>query len=407
MTDQKPQNDPGPAGSRIAGGLVVCLPQGQSLADWRSAGTLDREWAVHSALLERFDRVVVVTYGGADDLTVAPDLSSEQMAVSVVCNEAGQPVPMYEATAVHRVADLTDGCATAIVKADQMAGCDLARPITVKLRDRGVDARLVARTGFHWSRFIARECGPDSQAAIEAGDSEARICEMADLILSTDDHALDDLAWRYRLDRSRAIKAPDCILADVDPSLSRDPRRLVSVGSLIEQSRMDLIVQAVAQLGEPLKSEITLELIGEGPERANLEAMAQELGVKLEIAPRSNHKDVMDAIGRAAAMVQAEDHVGDPRFIFEAQAIGTTCVVTETLGLGATVEHGVTGLKCPQEPAAIAHMIMGVCEDESWSEALSQAGARTVRARYGVERAASALANAYQIAMASEARVAA
>lgn len=387
----------------IASALVVCLPQGQSLALWRSVGTLERDWAVHATLGSRFERVLVVTHGDAAEHDALPQLEIEGTEVSIVCNEDGLDHEAFVASATARVCEILAFAfrpgSSVIVKADQMVGCDLARPITEGLRDANLDARLVARAGSCWSRFLARECGPDSTEAIEAGDDEAEICAIADVVISADSGTLDDLSWRYNLDRSRAVVTPDCIIADADPTSERASGRVVSVGGLRSRTRMDMIIEAVAQLGDQLRPTVQLQLIGDGPDRTALENLARARDVNLEIVPSARHDEVMGLISQAALMIQADDHIGDTRFIYEAQAVGTPCVVADTPGLGATVEHGVTGLRCPQDVAALAHMMTGIIEDASWAEAMALAAARRVRDRYSTDRVAKILARAYEDSM--------
>ena len=72
---------------------------------------------------------------------------------------------------------------------------------------------------------------------------------------------------------------------DRDTTVERHPARLLTVNYLHPRKRVDLVIEALARLTEtaPGGLMVTLEVVGDGPERARLEELATALGVSARV----------------------------------------------------------------------------------------------------------------------------
>ncbi len=170
-----------------------------------------------------------------------------------------------------------------------------------------------------------------------------------------------DTVWthsRSNLERFRALGIPEgqvrCVYRGVDlrryPFLpetgaaEREYARVVSIGSLIERKAMDHVLRVIAAVRERLP-EVRLQILGDGPERASLEALARSLDVD-DVVTFAGHvpaEAIAEALQRASAFVLLSKSDRIPNVVKEAMASGCPCVVSNTQGMDELVMHGRTG----------------------------------------------------------------
>jgi glycosyltransferase involved in cell wall biosynthesis len=116
-------------------------------------------------------------------------------------------------------------------------------------------------------------------------------------------------------------------LSDEAPSWLPAGRFLLGVGRLAPQKRWDRMIAALPRLAQ---GDVHLVILGEGPERAALEAQVAALGLVGRVDLPGYFPDPRFALGRAAAVVLTSDFEGVPGVLREALAEGTPVVSTES-----------------------------------------------------------------------------
>jgi len=147
------------------------------------------------------------------------------------------------------------------------------------------------------------------------------------------------------------LEAPAVPLAD------REPWTIVAVGSLVPKKGHAVLVDALARAAHPWR----LDIVGEGPERAVLEARiaARDLGDRVRLLGSCSEAEARDRVGRAALVALAcaiapdGDRDGIPVALMEAMALGTPVVSTRVGGIPELVEHAGILVE-PDDPAALA-----------------------------------------------------
>jgi glycosyltransferase involved in cell wall biosynthesis len=166
-----------------------------------------------------------------------------------------------------------------------------------------------------------------------------------------------------------------------------EPGLVVSVGRLVPKKGIDTLVRACA-----LVPEVRCAVVGDGPQRAELAALAEELGVseRVTLLGARSQPEVRDLLARASvfALPCRRDADGDvdnvPLSILEAMEQGVPVVATPTGGIPEIVEPGVGGiLVAPDDPVALAAELRRMTGDEGLRRRLG-AGARTAVERYDV-----------------------
>jgi glycosyltransferase involved in cell wall biosynthesis len=120
------------------------------------------------------------------------------------------------------------------------------------------------------------------------------------------------------------------------------PIRIVTLARLVARKRLDLLLQAAAQIDDP---PIDLTIIGDGPERARLEQLAHDLGLAQRVtftgyvseAAKHHH------FATADLFVLASTHEGFGLVYLEAMQHGLPIIAAETGGQADFLANGQTG----------------------------------------------------------------
>ena len=100
-----------------------------------------------------------------------------------------------------------------------------------------------------------------------------------------------------------------------DPNVVRG-EALLSVGRLTKSKRHDLAIRAAVEQGR------TLLIAGEGPERKNLESLAQELGATVRFLGALTQTQLRDEYRKAACLIHTSETGSLDKVVLEALACG-------------------------------------------------------------------------------------
>lgn len=132
------------------------------------------------------------------------------------------------------------------------------------------------------------------------------------------------------------------------------PPQVIAIGRLEPQKDMALAVRAFARLRARRPARLTI--LGDGPERAKLAALARRLGVADDVDLPGFVDDVPRRLAGAACLLMTSRFEGFPAVPVEALAADVPVVSTDSTpvlrGLIASPSHGE--VVCSRDPAAIA-----------------------------------------------------
>jgi glycogen(starch) synthase len=131
------------------------------------------------------------------------------------------------------------------------------------------------------------------------------------------------------------------------------PLRLLYVGRLSREKNVAVLLEALAQL----RGEATLEIIGDGPLRRQLEGQAAALGLTERVNFHGQLPKSTLPLHYASADVLVVPSLSEPlgRIVLEGLASGTVVVGARVGGIPDHVDDGVTGfLFDPHDSAALA-----------------------------------------------------
>jgi colanic acid/amylovoran biosynthesis glycosyltransferase len=165
----------------------------------------------------------------------------------------------------------------------------------------------------------------------------------------------------------RVIPCGVAVPENPSPGVTDD---VVSVGRLIDKKGFDILLRALAALGDSWGH---ATIVGDGPERGRLEALAQELGVsgRVRFAGALPHAETLARIaaGRVFCLPARPAPDGDsdamPVVIREAMARAVPVVATRLAGIPESVDDEVGWLADPGSVTSLATVLRGALSDQA------------------------------------------
>ena len=107
-----------------------------------------------------------------------------------------------------------------------------------------------------------------------------------------------------------------------------NPPRIVSVGRLVAQKNMGLLIKAFSLIADKYP-DITLTIYGDGPERKKLEDLIANKKLQKRILLPGARRDILNTIKDAAIFAFPTNYEGFPNVLIEAIAMGIPVISTD------------------------------------------------------------------------------
>ncbi|MGH7305081.1 MAG: glycosyltransferase [Candidatus Rokuibacteriota bacterium] len=216
-----------------------------------------------------------------------------------------------------------------------VVSCTAAMNLAALLSTRAYGRRRVA--------WILRE-GNNTRATLE-DDTPGRLGRAArwwatrvvyrapDRVLTISNGVADGLARDFGVPRERVwvlhnpveVSRISRLAQEVD-GMRFPPRFIVACGRLHRQKGFDLLLRAFASLRD---ADLALAILGEGPERGHLQALARELGIDAQLVMPGFVRNPWAWIAHASAFVLSSRWEGFGSILVEAMACGTPVVAAD------------------------------------------------------------------------------
>ena len=184
---------------------------------------------------------------------------------------------------------------------------------------------------------------------------------------------------------------------------TRDAKRLLFVGRLVERKGAEFALRAVGELVRQGR-ELTLIIAGDGPERDALTRLTTELSISrnVQFLGTRTPDEVAKLYAECGVLVMPAvtdwkgEQEGFGMVLVEAMQAGLPVVATRSGGIPDVVRDGDTGLLVPErDPLALAIAIARLLDEPTLAHALASAARDDVRARFSPEHLARAFHGVY------------
>ena len=169
-------------------------------------------------------------------------------------------------------------------------------------------------------------------------------------------------------------------------SRAADPRRLLYAGRLVRQKGVDILLAAFAELKHRYPN-LTLDIVGDGPERSALEAEVARLAMTSVVFHGIVSRDqVYMHINKAALVIVPSRFEPFGLVALEAAQMARPVVSSDVDGLAEVVERGETGLLVPPDDAqALAIAIASLLDAPERAVTMGKVAQRRAVACFGWE----------------------
>jgi glycosyltransferase involved in cell wall biosynthesis len=177
--------------------------------------------------------------------------------------------------------------------------------------------------------------------------------------------------------------------------IAADARVLLCVGRLAQQKGVDTAIRALAAVREHHPKTVLL-VLGEGPARKRLEALARELDVGDSVHMPGRLGDVTALYRRADLLVHPVRWEGFGLALLEAMLAAKPVVASAVSAAPEIVVDGVTGLLVPPDrPDTLAEAVSSLLDDPARADALGRTGLGRARAEFSVAKMAERTLEVY------------
>lgn len=174
-------------------------------------------------------------------------------------------------------------------------------------------------------------------------------------------------------------------LLEMPPPQTNDAPVIGSFARLFEQKRLDVFLDALAELrcrGVPFRG----LLIGDGPLRSDLVRRTAALRLNDIVDLDHAAHDTLEALQRIDIFALTSSHDACPLTVMEAMAAQRPVVATRVGGVPEIVTDGSSGLLVPfGDPRLVADALQRLVENPVRRQALAAAGREKARRRFGAD----------------------
>jgi colanic acid/amylovoran biosynthesis glycosyltransferase len=182
--------------------------------------------------------------------------------------------------------------------------------------------------------------------------------------------------------------------------------RILTVARLVPIKGIAYAIEAIAELHARAIA-VHYDIIGDGPERLNLERQIQQLGLAqvVTLHGSQNAQAIREMLSQAHVFLLPSirndgDEEGTPVSLMEAQAAGLPVVASSTGGIPEVVRDGISGLLFPERNAAamVEKLIWLIEHADTWAK-MGALGREHVEKNFNLKMLSQELVHIYQKAI--------
>lgn len=150
-----------------------------------------------------------------------------------------------------------------------------------------------------------------------------------------------------------------------------DMLHIVSVGRLAPEKHFENIIP-VAKTLRDMSTDFVWHIVGEGPERSQLETLIAENDLKDHVILEGSKANPYPYMKYADLFVHPSYIESQGLTVLEAMALGVPCVVTKSRGPCEFIVDGVNGLLTEQSPESLTEKVLSILTDKTLYQSIKE-----------------------------------
>ena len=150
-----------------------------------------------------------------------------------------------------------------------------------------------------------------------------------------------------------------------------DILHIVSVGRLAPEKHFENVFP-VAKTLRDISTDCVWHIVGEGPERSQLETLIAENGLKDHVILEGSKTNPYPYMKYADLFVHPSYVESQGLTVLEAMALGVPCVVTKSRGPCEFIEDGINGLLTEQSPESLTEKVLSILTDKTLFQSIKE-----------------------------------
>ncbi len=343
--------------------LLFCMTPGVGLQTWKNIGTLQRELKPYEEFLSRGWDVKILTF----DKGKIPDLPEGIKAVRLP-----HRCLLFLLPWTHR---------------------DLGTWADVIKTNQSVHAYLYTKAARYWKKPILLRCGYVHGEYLETIKGltyrvklyqrmEARAFQEATHSQVPTEELSKWVQRRYHIPENKITIMPNFVDTGLFRPMEVDKknRSVISVGRLVSVKRYDLLINACAEIPG-----CSLTIVGEGPERQNLENLAKERRLDLNLTGNLPNENLPRVLQTHQIFAITSSREGHPKALVEAMSCGMPCLCVDAIGIRNIIEKGNNGWLVKASRDSLVGGISELFENHGLRDKLSRDAREYVLEHYGFD----------------------
>lgn len=198
---------------------------------------------------------------------------------------------------------------------------------------------------------------------------------------------LQELCFEWGVSKDNVVVIPN----SVDTSIfTRNPKieqefDVIIVNRLVSWKHVDEVISSCAQLG------LSLAIVGDGPERNQLEALAKEQSSKTIFFGDQTQSQVLKLLQKSRCLVLNSSFEATAYSLLEARSVGLFTIATQKTGSAEVINHYIDGLLCCGDSFTLKDALRVFIQDKDFVQSACE------KARIDTERRFSLNANFLRI----------
>lgn len=165
---------------------------------------------------------------------------------------------------------------------------------------------------------------------------------------------------------------------------------ILFVGRLSSEKNLPLLFRALKG------NDLTLDVVGAGDMRGELENIADDIGVQIQFNSRIPNDQMPELYNRYNVYVLCSRYEGNPKTLLEAMACGCAVIGTDVAGIREVIQHEKSGLLVSEDHYSLRSAIKRLLSDHSLCRKLGEQARQQIVENNSLETALSREYSVYE-----------